>query len=331
MSKKPGREGSRKDEDVGAPTPSATPRWQVVENVVAAVEAYYSRSQADVVITKKAMLPHDDDPSRMREVDVLVRASVGRRVMRVGIDVKDEGNPLDVTKVEQLIGKASKLRKSIDRFCIVSTSGYTRTAKEDADRAGVEAFTLHDICESPDPDGWKFSRVRTIWSPVHIRLPDEQYTPLSPVAKLFDRAQVETQAILAEHEDGSLEPLAARLGPIGRRYLEANPAAGSSGGFSVRFSPGDHGWTRLKAGSQVVCVPDFFEVEYRARTVVSEFPSERRLRFLDALGVDATAATWRSGENDIQATCVKEKLGENHWRMLIEVGPARPPRTKISE
>lgn len=68
------------------------PRWQVVENVVAALERIRNVTPG-MVLTQKAQVPVYHDPSRVRDVDVLVRYPVGTRTFSLGIEVKAHGRP----------------------------------------------------------------------------------------------------------------------------------------------------------------------------------------------------------------------------------------------
>jgi hypothetical protein len=102
------------------------PKWQVVENVVAAIE----RSHASVPgmrIIQKAVLLQRRGRQYPREVDVLVERPTDDRVERTGIDVKNERRPIDVEMLEGLAAKRKKL--DLDCYVVVSTSGDSAAAK----------------------------------------------------------------------------------------------------------------------------------------------------------------------------------------------------------
>lgn len=126
---------------------SDTPKWKIVENVVAAIE----RSLNAVAGAK--VIPNASIQERIsgvpRQVDVYVEIPTGPRVLRVGVEVRDKSSPVDLPEVEQLIAKLKKL--DIDYGCVVSRAGFSATAKEEADRNGIE---LRTIAEVEHPDWW---------------------------------------------------------------------------------------------------------------------------------------------------------------------------------
>lgn len=79
----------------------------------------------------------------LRQVDVLVEFPQGSRIIRIGIEVKNEKDPLDLPEIEQLCAKLKKI--DVDYRCVVSTSGFTKTAQEEACNEGVELRILSQI------------------------------------------------------------------------------------------------------------------------------------------------------------------------------------------
>jgi len=89
-----------------------------------------------------------------RQVDVFVEIPTGRRLLRVGIEVRDKSAPLDLPEVEQLVAKLSKL--DLDYGCIVASSGFTASAEREAARNGIEVRTLQEI---EKPDWWRAEHI----------------------------------------------------------------------------------------------------------------------------------------------------------------------------
>ncbi len=118
------------------------PRWQVVENVTAAFERAGHTSLDGLRVTQKARVPMRHGGT-LREVDVLVEFDAGGRRFRLGVDVKHERRPLDLTKTEQLFAKSQALE--VDRFVVVSTSGYTADALKEYAPRGLELLTLDEL------------------------------------------------------------------------------------------------------------------------------------------------------------------------------------------
>lgn len=122
---------------------SVIPHWQFVENVVAAIESFSNGKLADLVITPKAMVAVRHHPGVRRELDVLVSFRAGKRTMRIGVDVKAEKDPVDLPLLEGLWAKAETL--DIDRYAVVSLSGFTGSARTVYSAKGVELVTLEEV------------------------------------------------------------------------------------------------------------------------------------------------------------------------------------------
>ncbi len=88
-----------------------------------------SRVTRNVVVLERSS-------GRRRQVDVLVEIPTGQRTFRVGVEVRDESRPLDLTGVEQRCMKLAKL--DVDRGCIVSRTGFTKSARGAAVAEGIE-------------------------------------------------------------------------------------------------------------------------------------------------------------------------------------------------
>ena len=127
--------------------PVDQPKWKVVENVVAAIERSLNGVQGAKVIANASV--QERVSAIARQVDVCVEIPTGPRVLLVGVEVRDKAAALDLPEVEQLIAKLKKL--DIDYGCIVSRAGFSASAKEEANRNGIE---LRTIAEVENPDWW---------------------------------------------------------------------------------------------------------------------------------------------------------------------------------
>jgi hypothetical protein len=121
-----------------APKGGATKRWQVAENVTAAVEAIAGHGHKWRILQNVRIARRDG--GKRRQVDVVAECPSGPHTFRVAFDVKDEKSPLDIVTMEQLCKKASTLE--IDRYVVVSTSGFTAEALEEARRCGVRSIHM---------------------------------------------------------------------------------------------------------------------------------------------------------------------------------------------
>ena len=116
-------------------------KWQVVENMVAAIEALRADG-CDATVVRKARVRSDRDAAVEREVDVLVRIKSLGRTLSVGVDVKNEARPIGLPTMEALVKKWQSAKGSIDRYCVVSTSGFAESAIREAVREGVQTSSL---------------------------------------------------------------------------------------------------------------------------------------------------------------------------------------------
>jgi hypothetical protein len=136
-------------------------KWQVLEGVVTAIERSLNTISGASVVPNAAVPVRGSN--KTRQVDVLVVIPTGSRTMRIGVEVKDECAPLDVTKVEQLAAKFAKLE--LDRGCVVAKSGFTAEAHEEAVRCGVE---LRTIAEVGVLDWWLPTSIPLVWRRVEL-------------------------------------------------------------------------------------------------------------------------------------------------------------------
>jgi hypothetical protein len=110
----------------------------VVENAVAAIQSAHGRS-GEWTVTQNAMVL-ERVSRRRRQVDVFLECPSGPAVFRVAIDVKDENRAVGIELMEQLCAKGAKL--DVDRYVVVSTSGFAGPARREAEQQGVETATI---------------------------------------------------------------------------------------------------------------------------------------------------------------------------------------------
>ncbi|MGH8065148.1 MAG: restriction endonuclease [Candidatus Entotheonellia bacterium] len=187
---------------------SDTPKWKVTENVVAAIERSLNAVQGARVIPNASI--RERVSGVPRQVDVYVEIPTGPRVLRVGVEVRDKSAPLDLPEVEQLIAKLKKL--DIDYGCVVSRAGFTVTAKEEADRNGIE---LRTIAEVENPDWWLASamlrhlrQVELLHFQVNFR--PEELAHVTPL--LAGATGTDLELTLTSGEPGTLNAFVAAQG-----------------------------------------------------------------------------------------------------------------------
>jgi hypothetical protein len=119
-------------------------KWQILENVIAAVESALGKTTVGLSVKQNVLVACRDGKRKRRQVDVLVTFVVAGRTFRLALDVKSEGRPLDVESVEQLAAKRKKLA-DIDRYVVVSVSGFTAEGLDEARATGIETMRVERL------------------------------------------------------------------------------------------------------------------------------------------------------------------------------------------
>lgn len=205
--------------------------WQVVENVVAAIEKGRP-GVPGMRIIQKALVSERTHPTEAREVDVLVEIPIGSRVLRVGIEVKHEDRPIDVTTLEGLGAKKAKI--DLDRLCVVSTSGFTERAERDAAALGIELVTIEEFEAS---DWW-----------------------LAPPLQIIERRQVEVLGVTLTWSRGEHDRAWLARGPAQVDRVELRDASGNTASLYDWLV--HHGIAALSANGAEVLVD---QAEYTAK------------------------------------------------------------------
>ena len=297
------------------------PNWQIVENVATVLERFYVRDQ-EAKVTQKVMLPLDSDPTRTREVDILVEVQIGRRNVRIGVDVKNEGRPLDSTKVEQLVAKRNKLKKTLDKYCVVSTSGFSAGARTDADGEGIDLLTL-EILKSQGQDEWKFGLLHT-----QYRLKDTRWS----FADLPDDVADQVRAFSGDCDaievvkDGDATTLNDEARIAGGALVDRFPIFGAPPEFELELDPVALGWSAVHFGSEDIPLPRKLVFSYETRVA----PRDAEIsRYSDNDGNIATAATYWHQDVQIQVTAVVREEPDGRRSVMFSTEPAKRKQTKV--
>jgi len=97
---------------------------------------------AGATVTESKML-RDRDTGGQREVDVCVEGSVGGTRVNVCLECCDRTRPADVTWVDAM--KCKHERLPTHALVLASRSGYTKEAREVAQRSGIEAISFDEV------------------------------------------------------------------------------------------------------------------------------------------------------------------------------------------
>lgn len=146
-------------------------RTNEFQELMALIEHSFARK--DDKITSPAMVKVVGLETE-REIDILHETAAGMFRIKVAIEAKDEGRPIDVTAFESYAAKyRGEGRVAVDKFVLVSRHGFTKAAKEKARLMDVPLLTLQEAKDfdwSALPQHSLFPRVKAFrfQGPPHI-------------------------------------------------------------------------------------------------------------------------------------------------------------------
>jgi len=133
-------------ESARAPKPTkADPPWKQLELLVAQIQKELA---PDAEVQHNVKLKGRDS-EQMRQVDVLVRQSIGQYVMMIAIDCKDHAEPVDVKGLEEFYGLLQDI--GAHKGAMVAPKGFTPAAKKVAARHQIDLYSPVDT----DPHKWQ--------------------------------------------------------------------------------------------------------------------------------------------------------------------------------
>lgn len=118
-----------------------TPEWQQLEQLVASIQQQLA---PNAKITHNAKLPGLQSETT-RQVDVLVEQYIGQYSMRIALDCKDYGTPVDVKGVEEFYGLVQDI--GVHKGALVCPSGFTKSAKKRAKKLDIDLYRPADTGE----------------------------------------------------------------------------------------------------------------------------------------------------------------------------------------
>lgn len=305
-------------------------KWQIVENVAAALERYYHGDMKAEVI-QKAMVPTDHRPEYRREVDVLVKVPIGPRTYSIGIDVKNEKRPLTIEMIEQLDSKRRKLAKNIDRYCILSTSGFSSEALEEMRRIGIQNLTLEDISFEKNPDGWELGQIKfkPDWDKIRLEFDPKTHREQKTLFEEHFSKETSPLHFEIEYPDGTREAIRSLIeGFIAyidseqlQHFLEDEEGCIDFNSYERSF---------LIIGDSRLPAPTRIKFTMMHRPV--EFSKLATFRFQSVFGkFDETIETGiiENGGHQQQVTWISHKNPDGSEFVQASISPATPSRTNI--
>jgi hypothetical protein len=292
-------------------------KWQLLEGIVAAIERSLTGLPGASVVPNAGVPVRES--TKTRQVDVYVSIPIGSRVLKIGIEVRDERSPVDVTEIEQLNAKLSKLE--VDRKCVVSGSGFTNGASAEARRCGIE---LHTLAEVSVPNWWLPTSVEVEGRHVellHIRLHYGAETADEVIAKLQGVAPGEFFVVTPD-ESLNLVDIVLNQGhaSIGKPELQQ---VKDQEVFSIRIQMELPTGSVLRYPAGEAPAPPTVFATFRLHRSVKSVPiAAYRMNNVDAL-------TFLPGFDDKQLTFVSELQRDGSRRISLSIGDVAPKRTQI--
>jgi hypothetical protein len=304
-----------------APVRESAPSWQVLENVVAAIERAHAHLPG-MSVTQKVQMPRLSDPTDTRDVDVLVEIPVGGRTLRVGVEVKAKGRPLTIDQMGCIVDLRWDI--AVDRFCVVSMSGFSAGAAKKALENNIELSTIEEFERS---EFWAYAPQRMIvHSSGHLLETNIEFSPETPEAELVKFKDISKGAapddVLLVDETGQAT-LTLFVSAMFQEYFKTNPEAEVHGAVTqLRID------TRERQGLHMmihgVQLPGPTAVISTARIIreVHQIP-ERRFRLGE---LEVTTSEMNILGEHRQVSLVREPRPDGSTQLKLSIGPANPSK-----
>lgn len=131
------------------------PRTNEFQKLIVAIQSHLDPGSS---VVESAML-NDGLTGTKREVDIVVSGKVGAQVVTISIECRDRTRPADVTWVDEMQAKHSRLPTNV--LVLVSHSSFTPEARRVADKYGIRCLELND--QDADTPGRLFPDVTSLW------------------------------------------------------------------------------------------------------------------------------------------------------------------------
>ena len=112
----------------------------------------------------ESLMLRDLTTGTAREIDIAIEIPTGLRVIRVALECRDRKRPASVQWIDEMSGKYAHL--PMDRIVAVSSSGFTRAAREKGKTLNIDLLTPEEV---PGFDWTKLSSVKRFVSTGSLR------------------------------------------------------------------------------------------------------------------------------------------------------------------
>jgi hypothetical protein len=115
-------------------------RTNSFQQLVALIQQAFAPVGAKVT---ESVLVNVAGTAKPREIDVLIKTSVGPYQIKIAVEAKDEGRKMDMTRFEAIIGKyLVEGDPKVNKIVVITQRGFTHPVIDRAKKLGVELLTL---------------------------------------------------------------------------------------------------------------------------------------------------------------------------------------------
>jgi hypothetical protein len=251
-----------------------------------------------------------------REVDVLIQGPYGPYTMKVAVEAKDESRKIDIGTFDALLAKyRGECRVLVDKFVIVSRSGFTKGVVEKAAKVDVELLTLNEAktkdWSNIGPAQFSFRQ------PPHIC----RITFLPPITVGDQRELWEKGRLICRHGHDHGSPMKRAKCLVFHQLLPSRPELQKDFARYVEQSPDGQGVLTVK------CPHEGFKVSFRGQ----EYPVAIMAVQVHAVMKQGSAChTVLSRQSSSGGSrflhYIKGSAGGMEMSVLIPHGPVPPPK-----
>lgn len=101
----------------------------------------------DALVSTNVRLPAISNPTRTREIDVLITGQLAGYSIRLALECKNWKETVDVPVIDAFIGKLDDVGIPRQHGIFVTTRSFTSGARDRAATAGIRAFTLEGLSD----------------------------------------------------------------------------------------------------------------------------------------------------------------------------------------
>ena len=173
-------------------------KGNLLEDIVAMLH-----EEPNIKVEKRIKISPKDGNGGKREIDILLTANISCYPIQIAIECKNHITNVGAEEIDAFIAKLNYLGLAVPQAVFVSTSDYTKGAKDSAKKVGIKLWTLKGLAKNKQsvyihgalqsiiyilPIYNKFTVISSIQDPVkneHIIFYDKNKQPLGSIMDLM--------------------------------------------------------------------------------------------------------------------------------------------------